>query len=187
MHPAGIQFGLAHNMLQLRGDAVVLSDTLLRHMSTAARRQLHGKRIDGTDLLDHVIDRGWAKMKLSFKEYETQNRGGWRSFGAKMHIVVFDTMFVFAERAGIGYRVGRTFYFTRTFGRELLERKKVWRPVAEAYGSEKMLFMACYEAVIARCTKTIPEDSAHFDLLALCMWEVWDSIIMDSFFQKFAP
>src|SRR5262249_41928966 len=146
------------------------------YMSTAARRQLHGKRIDATELLDHVIDRGWARMKLGANDYKKAKRGEWRSFGAELYQIGFDTMFIYAEHAGMGYRVGRTFYFTKKFADELLERKKAWRSAGEVYGSEKMLFMACYEAVITRCKKTIPEDERHFDLLALCMWKVWDSL-----------
>ena len=127
MHPVGIEFGLKHNLIQLRGDGIVLSDQFLAHMSTAARRQLHGKRIDGSDLLEDVIDRGLGKMNLDIDGPP----GPSRAFFAKIDIVVFDTMYLYAERARIGYRTGRTFFFTREFGKELYARKNVLRRAGE--------------------------------------------------------
>ena len=182
MHPAGIKFGLTHNMLQLDGPEVVLSDKLLEHMSSAARRQLRDKRIDGSDLLDDVITRGMAKMKLVIKD---ANRGESTSFFTKVEMIVFATMYPYAEAAGIGYRQGRTFYFTRDFASELMNRKKVWRPVGEEYGYQKVLFLACYDAVLARCEKVIPKHARHAELLALCMFKVYDAIIMNNFLEKF--
>jgi hypothetical protein len=182
MHPAGIKFGLTHNMLQLRGSEVILSDKLLEQMSAAARRQLRNKRIDGSDLLDDVITRGLRKMKLVVPN---ANRGESTSFFVKVEMIVFATMYPYAEEAGIGYRQGRTFYFTREFGAELGERKKALRPAAEEYGYEKILFLACYDAVIARCQKVIPEHTRHADLLALCMFKVYDTIIMNNFLERF--
>ena len=181
MHPAGIKFGLTHNMLQLRGSEVILSDKLLEQMSAAARCQLRDKRIDGSDLLDDVITRGLRKMKLAVRN---ANRGESTSFFAKVEMIVFDTMYPYAEKAGIGYRQGRTFYFTREFAAELLKRKKFWR-VVEEYGNEKVLFLACYDAVIARCERVIPEHARHADLLALCMFKVYETITMNNFLERF--
>jgi len=182
MHPAGIKFGLTHNMLQLRGSEVILSDKLLEQMSTAARRQLRGKRIDGSDLLDDVITRGLRKMKLVVHD---ANRGESTSFFVKVEVIVFETMYPYAEEAGIGYRQGRTFYFTRQFATELFKRKNVLRRAAEQYGYEKVLFLACYDAVIARCEKVTPEHTRHADLLALCMFKVYDAIMMNNLLERF--
>jgi hypothetical protein len=182
MHPAGIKFGLTHNMLQLRGSDVVLSDKLLEYMSSAARRQLSRKRIDGGGLLDDVITRGLRKMKLLI---HNPNRGESTSFYTKVEEITFATMYPYAEAAGIGYRQGRTFFFTREFAAELFERKKVLRRAAEEYGYEKVLFLACYDAVIARCKRVIPEHDRHADLLALCMFKVYDAIIMNNFMERF--
>src|SRR5262249_36925674 len=166
----------------LRGSDVVLSDKLLEHMSTAARRQLRGKRIDGSDLLEDVITRGLGKMKLAS---EKPARGEFKSFHAHLDIIVFHTTHSSAERAGIGYREGRTFFFTRDFAEELFERKKVLRPAGETYGYTKVLFLACYDAVVARCKRVIPEDFRHADLLALCMWKAYEGIFMNSFMERF--
>ena len=182
MHPAGIKFGLTHNMLQLRGSEVILSDKLLDQMSAAARRQLRGKRIDGSDLLDDVITRGLRKMQLVVRD---ASRGESTSFFVKVEMIVFDTIYPYAEQAGIGYRQGRTFYFTREFAAELFKRKNVLRRAAEEYGYEKVLFLACYDAVIARCEKVIPEHARHADLLALCMFKVYDAIILNNLFERF--
>src|SRR5579871_6096385 len=182
MHPAGIKFGLENDLLQLDGESVIFSDTLLEHLSTAARRQLHGKRIDGSELLDHVIDRAFGKMQLDLANSE---RGGYNSFYSRLDVVLFDTMFPYAERAGIGYRSGPTFYFTRDFGTELYARKAVLRQAREIYGDTKVLFLACYESVLDRCKKVTPEDSRHADLLALCMWKAYDQIMMNMLFERF--
>ena len=182
MHPAGIKFGLANNLLQFRGDSVVLSDTLLEHISAAARRQLHGKRIDGSDLLEKVINRGFHKLDLDLKN---ATRGEWVSFFVKIDAIVFDTMVVYAERAGIGYRVGRSFYFTRDFGSELYARKAILGKASDEYGISKVLFLSCYDAVVARCKRVIPEDVRHADLLALCMWKAYDQIMLNMLFEKF--
>ena len=182
MHPAGIKFGLTHNMLQLRGSDVVLSDKLLEYISAAARRQLNGKRIDGSELLENVITRGLSRMKLVATQ---ETRGESTSFFVKVEVVLFETIYPYAERAGIGYRQGRTFYFTRDFAAELSKSKKSMRRAADAYGYEKVLFLACYDAVVARCKRVIPEDSRHADLLALCMFKAYDAIIMNSFMERF--
>jgi hypothetical protein len=182
MHPAGIKYGLANNMLQLQGSSVLLSDQLLEHMSNSARQQLHGKRIDASDLLEDVINRGLGKIKL----VETNpSRGEYRSFYIKVEMVLFETMFPYAERAGIGYRTGRTFYFTRAFASELIARKKVLRRAGEVYGYQKVLFLACYDAVVARCRRVIPEDSRHADLLALCMWQAYDQMMFKNLLGMF--
>jgi hypothetical protein len=182
MHPAGIKFGLTHNLLQLRGSQVLLSDKLLERMSAAARRQLRNKRIDGSDLLDDVITRGLAKMRLNILN---PNRGELTSFYTKVDMIVFETMYLYAEAAGIAYRQGRTYYFTREFGGELIKRKQFWRRASEEYGSTKILFLACYDAVVARCEKVIPEHARHAELLALCMFRIYDAIIMNNFLEKF--
>jgi hypothetical protein len=103
-----------------------------------------------------------------------------------VNVLLFETMFPYAERAGIGYRTGRTFYFTRQFGSELHDRKAILRPMAEEDRNyTKMLFLACYDAVVARCERVIPEDLRHFDLLSLCMFQVYDSIMMNNFIERF--
>lgn len=158
MHPRGIEFGLANNLLQLHGDRVLLSDKLLDDISEAARRQLRGKRIDGGDLLDRVIPRGLNKAKLVTANNKP---GAFVSFCTKVDQIVWDTIFLYAERAGIGYRMGRMFYFTRKFSGELRARKAIWRRAGEACGHQRILFMACYEAVRGRCEKIIPEDADH--------------------------
>ena len=183
MHPAAIKYGLANNMIQFRGSVVLLSDQLLEHMAAAARDKLGGKRIDGSELFDVVIDRALAEMEIV---YDSGPRGESNSFYANVNVLLFETMFPYAERAGIGYRTGRTFYFTRQFGSELHERKGILRPMAEEDRNyTKMLFLACYDAVVARCERLIPEDLQHFDLLSLCMFQVYDSIIMNNFMERF--
>lgn len=181
MHPVGIEFGLKYNLIRLHGAGIVLSDQLLEYMSAAARQQLHGKRIDGSGLLDDVVARGLYKMHLT----SSQRLGASRAFFAKLDIVVFDTMYLYAERAGIGYRTGRTFFFTREFAKELYRRKDILRRAGDAYGHEKVLFLACYDAVVGCCKKMIPEDSRHVDLLALCMYQAYDGMMLNMLFERF--
>src|ERR671935_285366 len=49
MHPLGVQFGLSRGLLQLRGEEVLLSDSLLEAISIEAQLHLHLRRppIDG--------------------------------------------------------------------------------------------------------------------------------------------
>lgn len=183
MHPAAIKYGLAHNMIEFHGESVVFSDPFLQRVSDAAREALGGKRINGSELLDGVLDKALAEMDLP---YDTGRRGERNSFYANVSVLIFETMFPYAERAGIGYRIGRTFYFTRQFGSELNEHKKALRPMAEEDRDYiKFSFLTCYDAVWARCERVIPEEFRHFDLLALCMYQVYDSIIMTNFMERF--
>src|SRR5579883_2758606 len=133
MHPAGIKYGLANNLLQMRGSSILLSDRLLENISAAARHQLHGKRIDGGGLLDNVIDRALTRSEIVYEGA----RGEANAFYAQLDIVLFYSIYPYAERAGIGYRTGRAFYFTRAFASELVERKKILQPAGDVYGYEK--------------------------------------------------
>jgi hypothetical protein len=183
MHPAAIKYGLANNMIQFREEKVVFSDDLLERISAAARTELGGKRIDGSELLDVVIDQALAETDIV---YNTGPRGEANSFYANVSVLMFETMFPYAERAGIGYRTGRTFYFTRQFASELKERKRILLPMAEEERDYiKASFLACYDAVVARCERVIPEDCRHFDLLTLCLYQAYDSIIMTNFLERF--
>jgi hypothetical protein len=182
MHPAGIKFGLTHNLLQLSGANVVLSDQLLEHVSAAARRQLHGKRIDAGDLMEDVINRGLSKMNLAVTGTP---RGEYTSFFVKVDIALFDTMYPYAERAGIGYRNGRTFFFSREFATELYARKNILRRAGDAYGYKKVLFLACYDSVVARCKRVLPGEARHADLLALCMFQAYSAISLNMLFERF--
>jgi hypothetical protein len=182
MHPAAIKYGLENDMIQLHREKVVFSDEFLEHISAAARDELGGKRINGSELLDVVIDRGLGKMPIGY----SGRRGEANSFYANLNVLIFETMFPYAERAGIGYRIKRSFYFTRQFAYELTERKRILRPLAEEDRDYvKAAFLACHDAVVARCERVIPEDRRHFDLLTLCLFEVYESIMMTNFLERF--
>ena len=64
MHPAAIKYGLENDMIQFRGEKVVFSDEFLECISAArARDELGGKRINGSELLDGVVDRGLGETR----------------------------------------------------------------------------------------------------------------------------
>jgi hypothetical protein len=182
MHPAAIKYGLENDLIQFQGEKTVFSDEVLEHISAEARSELGGKRIDGSELLDRVVNRGVNKTPIVY----CGHRGEANSFYANLNVLVFETMFPYAERAGIGYRMGRTFYFTRQFASEFRERKKILQPMAEEERDYvKAAFLACHDVVVARCERVIPEDRRHFDLLTLCLFYAYDSIIMTNFFERF--
>lgn len=182
MHPAAIKYGLANNLIQFRGEAIVFSDDFLECVSAGAREELGGKRINGSELLDAVLDDALAGTQVIYEG----SRGERNSFYANVNVLVFETMFPYAERAGIGYRTGHTFYFTRQFAVELNEHKKLLRPMAEEDRDYiKFAFLTCYDAVLARSQRVIPEDYRHFDLLALCVYQAYDAYIMTSFMERF--
>ena len=111
MHPAAIKYGLENDMIQFRGEKVVFSDEFLERISAAARDELGGKRINGSELLDGLVGRGVGETPIGYCGY----RGEANSLYANLNVLLFETMFPYAERAGIGYRIGRTFYFARQF------------------------------------------------------------------------
>jgi hypothetical protein len=182
MHPAAINYGLENGMIQFRGEKVVFSDEVLEHISAVAREELGGKRIDGSELLDRVVDQGVGATPIGY----CGSRGEVNSFYANLNVLIFETMFPYAERAGIGYRAGRTFYFTRQFASELKESVRSLRPMAEEERDYvKAAFLGCHDAVVARCERVIPEDRRHFDLLTLCLYQVYQSIMLTNLFERF--
>ena len=182
MHPGAIKYGLENDMIQFRGEKVVFSDEVLERISAEARAELGGKRINGSELLDGAVDRGVGQTPIGYCGY----RGEANSFYANLNVLIFETMFPYAERAGIGYRIGRSFYFTRQFASELRERTRILRPMAEEERDYvKAAFLACHDAVVARCEHVIPEDRRHFDLLTLCLYKAYESIMLTNLFERF--
>src|ERR1051326_4954840 len=57
MHPSGVQSGLSHGLLQLKGEEVLLSDQLLETISIEAQLRLHlGKPpIQGNFLVEMTV------------------------------------------------------------------------------------------------------------------------------------
>ena len=99
-------------------------------------------------------------------------------------------MFPYAERAGIGYRIGRTFYFTRQFESELSERRRILRPMAEEeriMDKVKVAFWPVTMPCVSRCERVIPEDRRHFDLLTLCLYKAYESMMMTNLLEQFGP
>ena len=182
MHPAAINYGLENDMIQFRGERVVFSDEVLERISAVARRELGEKRINGSELLDGVVDRGVGATPIVY----CGCRGEANAFYANLNVLIFETMFPYAERAGIGYRTGRTFYFTRQFASELRERTRILRPMAEEERDYvKAAFLACHDAVVARCERVIPKDRPHFELLTLCLYKAYESIMMTNLWERF--
>ena len=67
MHPAGIKFGLSHDLLEFRGADVVVSDRFFERISAAARRRIErNNRLTGLDLWDPVVSAGIREVLRSF-------------------------------------------------------------------------------------------------------------------------
>jgi len=63
MKPAGLKFGLSHNLLALNGTGAVIAPKALDCMSEMARRlMLNGVPLFGTDFGDRIMGDGIAHL-----------------------------------------------------------------------------------------------------------------------------
>ncbi len=164
MHPAGIKFGLTHDLLQLRRADVVLSDRFFESISEEARRRIRRKnRLTGTDLWDDVINGGLARIFQTF----TAPRFESTPFFTGIDRIVGQTLMPLAERAHLGRKLGRDFLLGKTFCDTFDARIKKLDLTRDMTQTRRLCFKACCTVVRELCTENDPSNVRHADLLAV--------------------
>jgi hypothetical protein len=187
MHPAGIKFGLEHNLLEFRRADVVVADRFFEALSTAARRRIqHNNRLAGTDLWDQVVSAGLRKVFYSTTARHTEVV----PFFTGLDRVIHTTLIPLAERAKVGKRMGRDILLQDSFWTEFNARVKKLALTRDMVQSRRLCFRACCNAVKALCTVNDPGNLKHADLLGICAYTLLDAagcIEITVFFQTVKP
>lgn len=164
MHPAGIKFGLSNDLLQLRRADVVVSDPLLESISAEARRRIHeGEPVTGTDIWDEVVNEGLANV---FERTDAP-RQEVVPFFMGLDRVVCESLMPFAERAGIGRKIGREFLIERAFWDEFGEQIRRLELSQDMIAVRKLFFRECRNTVKTLCALHDPDSTRHADLVAM--------------------
>jgi len=167
VHPAGIKFGLSEGLLQLRGADVVVSDQLFESISSEARRRIKlGRRVDGSLIWDHVVNRGLCKV---FQQTSAPRQEVVPFFMA-LDRVIRESLMPLAERAQIGRKIGRDFIAQPAFDDEFRDRILRLDFGHDVTVARKLLFRESCDTVRMLCAQHDPENTQHADLLALFMF-----------------
>ena len=167
MHPAGIKFGLSEGLLQLRGADVVVSDQLFESISAEARRRIKlGRRVDGSLIWDHVVNRGLCKV---FQQTSAPRQEVVPFFMA-LDRVIRESLMPLAEKTQIGRKIGRDFLTQPAFDDEFRNRIVRLEFGHDLTQARKLLFRECCDTVRMLCAQHDPENTQHADLLALFMF-----------------
>jgi hypothetical protein len=164
MHPAGIKFGLSNGLLQLSGADVVLSDELLESISLEARRQIEeGERVTGTDIWNEVIGEGLGNVLASTMAPHSETT----PFFMARDQIVGETLMLFAQKAGIGRKIGRDFLIDRAFWDDFGVRIKKLNLSSDMTEVRSLFFQECRNTIQTLCAGRDPDNARHADLLAL--------------------
>jgi hypothetical protein len=167
VHPAGIKFGLSEGLLQLHGADVIVSDQFFESLSAEARRRIKlGRRVDGSLIWDHVVNRGLCRV---FQQ-TTAPRHEVVPFFMALDRVIRESLMPLAEKAHIGRKIGRDFIALPPFDDEFRKRIVVLDFGHDVGHARKLLFRECCATVRALCIQNDPDNAQHADLLALFMF-----------------
>jgi hypothetical protein len=169
MHPAGIKFGLSEGLLELSGEAVVLSPLLLESISEMARQKVR-RRKRVVWIWEEAVHAGIAKVFVS----TMAPRQEVTPFFTGLDRIIFETMGPIAEKAKIAERYGRRFAAERTFYRRF--RQDVRRPHMrlEANAAWRLHFRETYAMIRQLLAEYDPDNIRHAELLTLCQIDGWD-------------
>jgi hypothetical protein len=172
VHPAGIKFGLSHDLLEFRGADVVVSDRFFERISAAARRRIdRNNRLTGLDLWDPVVSAGIRDVLQSFTDPHTE----YVPFFTGLDRVIRTTLIPFAEKSKVGRRLGREFGLENLFWTEFDQRLKKLDLSRDMVQTRRLCFRACCNAVRFLCAQNDPANVRHADLLALCAYNILNS------------
>jgi hypothetical protein len=175
MHPSGVQFGLSKGLLQLRGEEVLLSDQLLEAISVEAQLRVHlGKPpIDGNFLVDITV----RAAQSALGNDQTGRRQEIVPFFTGLNRTMYYTLCRVAERAGLAHKEPKRLFTNPDFWNEFtngaVDVKVKGKSMAKL---QKSLFKVCHEIVKRRYAQTDPDNARHADLIALFMFNFWNSI-----------
>jgi hypothetical protein len=172
MHPAGIKFGLSHDLLQLKRADVIVSDPFFEAISAVARRRIQrNNRLTGSDLWDPIVSAGLRKVFVS----STAPHSEVVPFFTGLDRVIGTSLIPIAERANVGKRLGRDLILADAFWNEFNDRIKKLEFDRDMVQNRRLCFRACCNAVRALCARHDPGNSRHADLLALHAFNILDS------------
>jgi hypothetical protein len=175
MHPSGVQFGLSKGLLQLRGDEVLLSDPILEAISIEAQARVHlGKpAIDGNFLVAMTVQ----AAENALGSDHSGRRQEIVPFFAGLNRIMYYTLCRVAERAGVAHKEPNKLItnpdFWNEFSNKAVDVKVKGKGIPKI---QKSLFKLCLELVRKRYTQTDPDNARHADLIALFMFNFWNSI-----------
>jgi len=175
MHPSGVQYGLSKGLLQLRGEEVLLSDQLLEAISVEAQVRIHlGKPpIDGNFLVDMTV----RAAQSALGNDQSGRRQEIVPFFAGLNRIMYYTCCRVAERAGLARKEPNKLFtnpeFWSEFTNKAVDAKVKGKGIPKI---QKALFKVCLELVRKRYSQTDPDNARHADLIALFMFNFWNSI-----------
>jgi hypothetical protein len=175
MHPSGVQFGLSKGLLQLQGEQVLLSDQLLEAISVEAqlRVSLGKPAIDGNFLVAMTVQAAQNALGSD----QTGRRQEIVPFFAGLNRVMYYSLCRVAERAGLAYKEPNKLFTNPEFWSEFSEKAVDVKVKGKSIPKiQKSLFKVCLELVRKRYTQTDPDNNRHADLIALFMFNFWNSI-----------
>jgi hypothetical protein len=184
MHQLGVQFGLSRGLLQLRGEAVLLSQQLIDAISAAAQQHLQLGRppIQGNFLVDMTIRAAQDALQTQHQARQEEMV----PFFTALNQTMYYTFCRIAERAGLAHKEPSRLVTNAEFWSEFSERAadiqikrgKSMRKLRKA------LFNACHDLVKKRYARNDPENMCHADLIALFMFNFWNAIGLLPMTQK---
>jgi hypothetical protein len=184
MHQLGVQFGLSRGLLQLRGEEVLLSQQLIDAISVEAQHhvQLGRPPIQGNFLVDMTI-------RAAQDALQTQHQGRQEEmvpFFTSLNQTMYYTFCRIAERAGVARKEPTRLMTNSEFWSEFSERAadiqiKRGKSMRKL---QKALFNGCHGLVKEWYARNDPENIRHVDLIALFMFNFWNSIGLLPMTQK---
>ena len=174
MHPAGVQFGLAKGLLQLKGDEVLLSDAIVEAISLEAQLRVHLRKppIDGNFLVDMTVRA--AETRLG---NEAVSRRHVAPFFGGLNKTMYYTLCRVAEQAGLAHKEPRRLLIDSDFWNRFSERavEMKLKPGHNMGKIQRSLFKICRELVKEQYARVAPENARHADLTALFIFNFWNA------------
>lgn len=172
MDPAGIKFGLSHNLLQLDGAGLVIAPEVLEGISDMARRlMLTGSPLLGTDFGDHVIGDGIQHLLLPIIERGV-DESELIAFLKGLSLVLCDTLIPIAVQCHVGQlRSPEQFFPTDEFLSDLTDN--AFEATAKADDMHRRYFDICRATVTVYFARHDPASMKHADLLTLFLMNHW--------------
>src|SRR5215467_13895211 len=175
MHPSGVQFGLSRELLQLRGEEVLLSDSIVEVISLEAQMYIHlGKPpIDGNFLVEMTV----RAAQEALGNDQNARRQEFVPFFAHLNRVMYYTLSRVAERAGLAHKEPERLITDPGFWKDFSEaavdvKVKPGKSIADL---QKSLFKVCLKLVKKRYAENDAEDARHADLIALFLFNFWNA------------
>ena len=175
MHPSGVQFGLSRGLLQLRGEEVLLSDSILEVISLEAQMYIHlGKpAIDGNFLVEMTV----RAAQEALGDDQNARRQEFVPFFAHLNRVMYYTLSRVAERAGLAHKEPKRLITDPGFWKDFSEaavdvKVKPGKSIADL---QKSLFKVCLKLVKKRYAENDRENARHADLIALFLFNFWNA------------